>query len=427
MQAAFAGSAPRAAAASASAGRPAEAARRGSRQGVAASCAWANGHAARGTPPLAPAVRARGQGGFLRESSPPRRAALAPLPSSPLSSVATRAAAAGGAEADPADTNSGKRNGAQLYAAIGLWYVYNIVFAIANKQTLNALPYPWFLSWMQIAIGSAMMGLAWATKVVKYQEVSLAQIAALVPVSVFHLIGHVSACVSFSKSAVSFTSVVKAAEPGFSVVIQQLFFGEAFSGLVWLSLLPIIGGVAIASMTEINFNVAGFQGAMISNIGFVFRNIYSKKKMDAIQLGGINLYAWISILSTVLLLPLALLMEGWKVLFGGGWAASQAAYAAAGNSPAMLLPLLLFSGVMYHMYNQSSYEALEGVSPLGFSVANTMKRVAVIVASILIFRNPITPINALASAIAVLGTFLYSLARDKEARDKAAAGAAKKA
>ena len=334
-------------------------------------------------------------------------------------SVACGAAAGASPAGGDAAPASEKRSGVQLYTAIGLWYVYNIVFAIANKQTLNALPFPWFLSWMQIAIGSAMMALAWATKVIKYQEVSKEQILALLPVSIFHLIGHVSACVSFSKSAVSFTSVVKAAEPGFSVLIQQLFFGEAFSGLVWLSLVPIIGGVAVASMTEINFNVTGFQGAMISNIGFVFRNIYSKKKMDQIQLGGINLYAWISILSTALFLPIALFMEGWKVLFGGGWAASQAAYAASGKDPAMLLPLLLFSGIMYHMYNQSSYEALEGVSPLGFSVANTMKRVAVIVASILIFRNPITPINALASAVAVLGTFLYSLARDKEAKDKA--------
>jgi solute carrier family 35 protein E1 len=37
-----------------------------------------------------------------------------------------------------------------------------------------------------------------------------------------------------------------------------------------------------------------------------------------------------------------------------------------------------------------------------------MKRISVIVASILIFHTPVHPINALGAAIAILGTFIYS-------------------
>ncbi|KAK7251132.1 hypothetical protein RIF29_34063 [Crotalaria pallida] len=37
-----------------------------------------------------------------------------------------------------------------------------------------------------------------------------------------------------------------------------------------------------------------------------------------------------------------------------------------------------------------------------------MKRISVIVSSIIIFRTPVQPVNALVAAIAVLGTFLYS-------------------
>jgi solute carrier family 35 protein E1 len=39
-----------------------------------------------------------------------------------------------------------------------------------------------------------------------------------------------------------------------------------------------------------------------------------------------------------------------------------------------------------------------------------MKRVVVIVSSVLVFRNPVQPLNGLGSAIAILGTFLYSQA-----------------
>ena len=64
--------------------------------------------------------------------------------------------------------------------------------------------------------------------------------------------------------------------------------------------------------------------------------------------------------------------------------------------------------VFYHLYNQVSYMSLDQISPLTFSVGNTMKRISVIVSSIIIFRTPVQPINALGAAIAILGTFLYS-------------------
>jgi hypothetical protein len=37
-----------------------------------------------------------------------------------------------------------------------------------------------------------------------------------------------------------------------------------------------------------------------------------------------------------------------------------------------------------------------------------MKRISVIVSSIIIFHTPVRPVNALGAAIAILGTFLYS-------------------
>ena len=64
--------------------------------------------------------------------------------------------------------------------------------------------------------------------------------------------------------------------------------------------------------------------------------------------------------------------------------------------------------VFYHLYNQVSYMSLDQISPLTFSIGNTMKRISVIVSSIIIFKTPVQPINALGAAIAILGTFLYS-------------------
>lgn len=72
-----------------------------------------------------------------------------------------------------------------------------------------------------------------------------------------HTIGHVAATVSMSKVAVSFTHIIKSGEPAFSVLVSRFFLGEVFPVPVYLSLLPIIGGCALAAVTELNFNMTG--------------------------------------------------------------------------------------------------------------------------------------------------------------------------
>ena len=76
--------------------------------------------------------------------------------------------------------------------------------------------------------------------------------------------------------------------------------------------------------------------------------------------------------------------------------------------------------MFYHLYNQTSYMALSGISPLTYSICNTIKRVVVILAGIAVFRNPIPPINAVASAVAIAGTWFYSRA-EQAAAEKAKA------
>lgn len=60
-----------------------------------------------------------------------------------------------------------------------------------------------------------------------------------------------------SKVAVSFTHIIKSGEPAFSVLVSRFLLGETFPPAVYLSLLPIIGGCALAAVTELNFNMVG--------------------------------------------------------------------------------------------------------------------------------------------------------------------------
>ena len=69
---------------------------------------------------------------------------------------------------------------------------------------------------------------------------------------------------SMSKVAVSFTHIIKSGEPAFSVLVSTFLLGETFPMPVYLSLLPIIGGCALAAITELNFNMIGMIQITIS-------------------------------------------------------------------------------------------------------------------------------------------------------------------
>lgn len=54
-----------------------------------------------------------------------------------------------------------------------------------------------------------------------------------------------------------------------------------------------------------------------------------------------------------------------------------------------------------------------GMGPVSFSVSNVMKRVCVVVSTVMVFGNPMSWRNWLGAGIATLGTLMYSLAKNQ--------------
>jgi solute carrier family 35 protein E1 len=134
-----------------------------------------------------------------------------------------------------------------------------------------------------------------------------------------------------------------------------------------------------------------------------------------------------SVVGAIMLLPIAAAAEG-RHLIGGNNALSAASARFAESGATLFgvatpfVAYALVSAVLFHLYNQTSYQALALLSPLDISVANAVKRVVIILASFAAFRNPITPLGAAAAAVAVAGTFLYTLAAQKQRNEERGGG-----
>ncbi|XP_061355401.1 triose phosphate/phosphate translocator, chloroplastic-like isoform X1 [Gastrolobium bilobum] len=79
---------------------------------------------------------------------------------------------------------------------------------------------------------------------------------------------------------------------------------------------------------------------------------------------------------------------------------------------------LFWVGMFYHLYNQVATNTLERVAPLTHAVGNVLKRVFVIVFSILVFGNKISTQTGIGTAIAIAGVAIYSLIKARMEEEK---------
>ncbi|KAK4257061.1 hypothetical protein QN277_006701 [Acacia crassicarpa] len=298
-----------------------------------------------------------------------------------------------------------------LGSLFGFWYLFNIYFNIYNKQVLKAFHYPFTITSIQFAVGSILVLFMWGFNLYKRPKISGAQLAAIVPLALVHTLGNLFTNMSLGKVAVSFTHTIKAMEPFFSVLLSAMFLGEFPTPWVVGSLLPIVGGVALASVTEASFNWAGFWSAMASNLTNQSRNVLSKKVMvkKDDSMDNITLFSIITVMSFFMLAPVAVFTEGVKL--------TPEYLISAGLNVKQIYTRSLIAALCFHAYQQVSYMILQRVSPVTHSVGNCVKRVVVIVSSVIFFQTPVTPINAFGTAIALAGVFLYS--RVKRIKPKA--------
>ncbi|PIO05283.1 hypothetical protein AB205_0140150 [Aquarana catesbeiana] len=94
--------------------------------------------------------------------------------------------------------------------------------------------------------------------------------------------------VSLKNVAVSFAETVKSSAPIFTVIMSRLILGEYTGMMVNLSLLPVMGGLALCTATEISFN-----------------NVFSKKLLsgDKYKFSPPELQFYTSAAAVILLIP----------------------------------------------------------------------------------------------------------------------------
>lgn len=265
--------------------------------------------------------------------------------------------------------------------------------------------FPMAISSLQLAAGSLYGIFLWlAPDAREKPKTTLDDIKKMLPVSFCFMGAHCASVFAMGMGAVSFAQIVKASEPAFAAVLATYVYKKKISKAKWACLPIVIGGVILASVKELDFAWSALISACIANLFAAFKGNENKKLMETEgikdRLGSVgNQFAITSIFAFLLSIPFVLAKEGSRL--GEFWEICKTTPAVWKN--------VVASGLWFYGYNEVATMTLKKTGAVTQSVANTAKRVIVIVGVALVLGESLDPIKLLGCSIGIGGVLLYSI------------------
>lgn len=321
------------------------------------------------------------------------------------------------------NTKEAPASNLKLAGLVLAWYVGNTLYNVYNKKATNALHAHWTVASLQLVVGIVWSLVMWGTGIRKTPKLTSADIARCVPIGLFACLGHCGSVLASAVGAVSFAQIVKAAEPVFAAVVGILVPPmDVKPILAYLMLIPIIGGVGLACVKEgkgVDINVTAFAFASMANAsaamkGKIGSSVTKSLKSDASKnMDAANVYAVMNIISFCFTIPFVVINE--LPTLEKSWDEAVAAHGVQ-----TIVQHIVLSGFFFYFYNEFAFAFTSHVGAVTSSVLNTAKRVIIIVVSSFVFKEAMERNTVIGSAVAICGTFAYSLASKKAAPKKKA-------
>ncbi|KAM3191299.1 hypothetical protein ACQJBY_068914 [Aegilops geniculata] len=258
--------------------------------------------------------------------------------------------------------------------AILQWWGFNVTVIIINKWIFQKLEFKFPLTVSCVHFICSSIGAYIAIKVLKVKP--LIEVAPedrwkrIFPMSFVFCINIVLGNISLRYIPVSFMQTIKSFTPATTV-------------------------------TELSFNMFGFCAAMVGCLATSTKTILAESLLHGYKFDSINTVYYMAPFATMILSIPAIVLEGSGVI---NWL-----YTYESTVPALVI--IITSGVLAFCLNFSIFYVIHSTTAVTFNVAGNLKVAVAVLISWMIFRNPISAMNAVGCGITLVGCTFYGYVR----------------
>ncbi|QCD98548.1 negative elongation factor C/D [Vigna unguiculata] len=294
-------------------------------------------------------------------------------------------------------------------ALVAAWYSSNIGVLLLNKYLLSnyGFKYPIFLTMCHMTACSLLsyVAIAWM-KLVPLQTIrSRVQFFKISALSLVFCVSVVFGNISLRYLPVSFNQAIGATTPFFTAVFAYLMTFKREAWLTYLTLVPVVTGVIIASGGEPSFHLFGFIICVAATGARALKSVLQGILLssEGEKLNSMNLLLYMAPTAVVFLLPATLIMEENVV----------GITLALARDDSKIIWYLLFNSALAYFVNLTNFLVTKHTSALTLQVLGNAKGAVAVVVSILIFRNPVSVTGMMGYSLTVFGVILYSEAKKR--------------
>ncbi|KAI1300997.1 UAA transporter [Mortierella claussenii] len=299
------------------------------------------------------------------------------------------------------------------YSWLAMYFLLNLTLTIYNKAILSTFEFsfPWTLTGIHTlcsglgALVMARMGYFTPTQLGERENMVMLMFSFLYTLNI------AISNVSLNEVSVAFHQVVRAMTPVFTIAISVAFLSKRYSSMTYLSLLPLLLGVYMATVGDYSYTAMGFFLTVLGTVLAATKTVVTNR----IQVGRLQLHPLDLLLR---MSPLAFVQT---VIFS--WMKGEldmvVNFCQSDRMSYKLVMALLVNGVIAFFLNYVSFTANKKTSALTMTVAANVKQVLSIVVAVTVFNTTIGFLNGLGIIMTLIGGACYSYVDLKEKSQRA--------
>ncbi|KAI9313099.1 hypothetical protein BX666DRAFT_2020671 [Dichotomocladium elegans] len=242
---------------------------------------------------------------------------------------------------------------------LGMYFFFNLALTLYNKiiMSMFQFPYPWTLTAIHTFCGAVGSYCFWQFNMFTPSKLGNGENMVMLMFSVLYTINIAISNVSLNLVTVPFHQVVRAMTPVFTIMLSIMFLRKSYSGMVYISLFPVVAGVAFATFGDYDYTAMGFFLTVLGTVLAALKTVVTNR----VQVGRLKLH------------PLDLLLRMSPLAFVQtliySYITGEMALVAETKVTDKLFFALLVNGVLAFFLNVVSFTANKKTSALTMTVA----------------------------------------------------------